>query len=111
MHYLTFDLGVKVTRDVAQYHLHHVTYSTTKFEGATSNGLGGDTFTRNVTDGRRTGFDTKLIYPFFLKEKRGYKLCTTLLPIFIQSNLINLDKGSNSKDQDEMQHMVAFHQG
>ena len=50
------DLGVKVTQNVAQYPLHHVTYSTTKFEVATSNGLGGDTFTRNAmytrTDGR-----------------------------------------------------------
>ena len=45
------DLGVEVTRNVAQYPLHHVTYSGTKFEVATSNGLGGDTFTRNVTDG------------------------------------------------------------
>ena len=64
-----------------------MTYSTTKFEVVTSNGLGGDTFTRNVTDGhthgqtdgrtdrrtdgRRTDFDTKLIYPFFLKKKAG----------------------------------------
>ena len=56
-----------------------MTYSPTKFEVATSNGLGGDTFTRNVTDGRthgrtdgrRTEFDTKLIYPFFLKKKAG----------------------------------------
>ena len=46
-----------------------------------SNGLGGDTFTRNVTDlfkdtgtdGRLTDFDTKLIYFFFSKEKSGYK--------------------------------------
>ena len=78
---MTFDLdlGVNVTRNVAQYPLHHVTYSPTKFEVATSNGLGGDTFTRNVTDGRthgqtderRTDFDTKLIYPFFLKKKAG----------------------------------------
>ena len=54
---LTFDLdlGVKVTQNVAQSPLHHVTYSTTKFEVATSNGLGGDTFTRNVTDGRTDG--------------------------------------------------------
>ena len=60
-----------------------MTYSPTKFEVATSNGLGGDAFTRNVTDGRthgrtdrqtdgrRTDFDTKLIYPFFLKKKAG----------------------------------------
>ena len=86
---MTFDLdlGVKVTRNVAQFPLHHVTYSPTKFEVATSNGLRGDTFTRNVTDGRthgrtdrqtdgrtdgrRTDFDTKLIYPFFLKKKAG----------------------------------------
>ena len=44
------DLRVKVTQNVAQYPLHYVTYSFTKFEVATSNGLGGDTFTRNVTD-------------------------------------------------------------
>ena len=46
--YLTFDLdlAVKVTQNVAQYPLHHVTYSATKFEVATSNHLGGDTFTR-----------------------------------------------------------------
>ena len=40
-----------------QYPLHHVTYAATKSEVATSNGLGGDTFTRNVTGGytdRRT---------------------------------------------------------
>ena len=60
-----------------------MTYSTAKFKVATSNGLEGDTFTRNVTDGqthgrtdgrtdgRRTDFDTKLIYPFFLKKKAG----------------------------------------
>ena len=41
-----FDLGVKVTQNVAQYPLHHVAYSATKFEVATSYGLGGDTITR-----------------------------------------------------------------
>ena len=46
-----FDLEVRVTRNVTRYTLHHVTYSATKFEVAMSNGLGGDTFTRNVTDG------------------------------------------------------------
>ena len=40
------DLGVKVTQNAPQYPLHHVTYSTIKFEVATSNCLGGDTFTR-----------------------------------------------------------------
>ena len=46
--YLTFDhdLGVKVTQNVAQYPLHHVTYPATKFEVARSNCLGGDTFAR-----------------------------------------------------------------
>ena len=44
---MTFDLelGVKVTQNVAQYSLHHFTYTATTFEVATSNGLGGDTFT------------------------------------------------------------------
>ena len=73
--YLTFDLdvGVKVTRNASQYPLHHMTYSATKFEVATFNRLGGDTFTGKATDGcmdgqmyrRRTDFGTKLIYPFF----------------------------------------------
>ena len=45
IHYLTFDLGVKVTQNVAQYPRHHVTYSATKFKAARSSGLG-DTFTR-----------------------------------------------------------------
>ena len=35
-------------RNVAQYPLHYVTYLGTEFEVTTSNGLGGDTFTRNV---------------------------------------------------------------
>ena len=34
-----FDLWVRVTENVAQYPLHHVTYSDTKFEVATFNGL------------------------------------------------------------------------
>ena len=43
------DLGVKVKQNVAQYPLHHVTYLGTKFEVVTSNGLGGDVFTRKYT--------------------------------------------------------------
>ena len=50
-----FDLGVKVTQNIAQYPLHHKTYSAAKFEVAMSNGLGGDTFTRNVMDGQMEG--------------------------------------------------------
>ena len=46
-----FDLGVKVTQNVVQYPLHHVTYLGTKFQVAKSSGLGGDTFTKHVTDG------------------------------------------------------------
>ena len=33
IHYLTFDLGDKVTRNVIQYPLHHVTYAATKLLG------------------------------------------------------------------------------
>ena len=88
-------LGVKVTRNVAQYPLHHVTYSATKFEVTMSNRLGGDTFTRNVTDahphgrtsaqtdGRRIDFGTKLIYPFFSKEKNGYKKRSWVKVLFL----------------------------
>ena len=39
------DLNIKVTYNVAQYPLHHVTYTTAKLEVATSNGLGGYAFT------------------------------------------------------------------
>ena len=63
IHYLTFDLDlwVEVTRNVTQYPLYHVIYASTKFEVATSNGLGEDTITINVTDGqtdRRTDGQT-----------------------------------------------------
>ena len=72
------DLGVKVTQNVAQYPLHHVTYSATKFEVATSKGLGGDTFTKNLRDRRTDGRTTDQLWyeisiPFFSKEKSGYK--------------------------------------
>ena len=40
------DLGANVTQNVAQYPLHYVTYAAAKFKVATSNSLGGDTFTR-----------------------------------------------------------------
>ena len=52
---MTFDidLGVKVTQNIAQYPLHHVTYAPVKFEVAMSNGLGGDA--KNMTDGRTDG--------------------------------------------------------
>ena len=40
-----------ITWNVAQYPLHHVSYLGTKFEVATSNGLG-DTVTRNMMDTR-----------------------------------------------------------
>ena len=44
--YMTFDLGVKITQNVAQNSLHHVTYAATKFEVTTSKDLGGNKFTR-----------------------------------------------------------------
>ena len=40
-----FEFGFKVTQYVAQYPVHHVTNSETKFEVAMSNSLGGDAFT------------------------------------------------------------------
>ena len=44
--FFNLDIRVKVTQNVVQYPLHHVTYSPAKFEVATSNSLGGDAFTR-----------------------------------------------------------------
>ena len=50
--FFDLDQRVKVTQNIAQYPLHHVTYSSTKFKVSTTNGFGGDIFTRNVTDGQ-----------------------------------------------------------
>ena len=74
---------------VAQYALHLVTYLGIKFEVARSNSLGGDTFTRNVTDARTDGRTTdRLWYEiniafFFLKKKAGItnELLHILLPL------------------------------
>ena len=75
IHYLTLTPRSKSQEIVsAQYPLHYVTYSATKFEVATSKGLGGDTFTRNVmdawTDGQTDGRTTdrlwyEIKYDFF----------------------------------------------
>ena len=40
------DLVVKVTQNVVQYPVSHMTYAPAKFEAATSNSLGEDGFTR-----------------------------------------------------------------
>ena len=90
IYYLTYDLGVKVTRNVTQYPLHHVIYAPTKFEVAMSNGLGEDTITRNVTDGRtdrRTDGRTtdRLLYeiyiPYFSYEKAGIMTDGSLMKV------------------------------
>ena len=96
IHYLTFDLdlGVKVTRNVTQYPLHHVIYASTEFEVARSNGLGGDTITRNVTDGRtdartdrRTtdGLWYEINIPYFSNEKAGIIISSIVYSV--QSNI------------------------
>ena len=46
--FFDLDLWVNFKRNVAQYPLHHVIYAPVKFEGAKSNGLGGDTFEENT---------------------------------------------------------------
>ena len=45
---LDLHIGVKVSRSIAQYLLHHVTYAPATFIVAMNNGLGGDTLTRNT---------------------------------------------------------------
>ena len=42
------NLGVKVTQNIAQNSLHHVTYAPAKLEVAMSNSFGGDTFTIKI---------------------------------------------------------------
>ena len=78
IHYLT--LGSRSHKMLpSKYPLHHVNYAATKFEVATSNRLGGDIFTRNVTDtqaqtdGRTTDRHWyEINIPFFSKEQSGY---------------------------------------
>ena len=86
-----------ITGNVAQYPLHYVTNAPAKFEVATPNSLGGDTFTRNITDThmqarthartdrRRTYFGTKLNT---LKKKAGITMilffCDRLSAQFIK---------------------------
>ena len=55
-HFFIFDLDleVKVTWNVVQYPLHHVSYAPVNFEVTLFNGLGGDRITRNVMGGQRT---------------------------------------------------------
>ena len=48
MHYLTFDIDLRVPSNVAQYSLHHVTYAPAEFEVTTYEGVGGDAFTKNA---------------------------------------------------------------
>ena len=40
------DLELRVSQNIDQYHLHHVTYAHAKFEVVMSNSLVGDKFTR-----------------------------------------------------------------
>ena len=49
LHYLTFDLRVKVIQNNAHYPLHLETYTPAKFEVATPNGLEGDAFASKYT--------------------------------------------------------------
>ena len=44
-----FDLCVKVTANIAQYPLHHLTHVPVKFEGTMSSAIGEDVITRNYT--------------------------------------------------------------
>ena len=48
IHYLTFDLDLGVACNIAQHPPDHVTYTPAKFQVATSNGLGGDAFTKKI---------------------------------------------------------------
>ena len=55
-----FDLRVRVTQKITHLPLHRVMCAATMFEVATFNGLGGDVFARNATDGRQTDFGSMI---------------------------------------------------
>ena len=72
-------------------------YASTKFEVASSNCLGEDTITRNVTDGRTTDllwYDFNI--PYFSNEKAGI---ITLFPV--NGNVKVRFRVSNSLDPDQ----------
>ena len=48
IHYLTLTFRVKITRNVAQCPLHHVTYAHTEFEVTTAKGFGREAFKRKI---------------------------------------------------------------
>ena len=48
IHYLTLTLASRSHKMLPKYPLHHVTYSDTKLEVATSDGLRRDVFTNNT---------------------------------------------------------------
>ena len=56
IHHLTFEVDpnpkVKVTQNAVQFPLHHVIYGPAKFAVTMFYDLGGDAFTRNLTEGR-----------------------------------------------------------
>ena len=54
------DLVVKVTHNVVQYPLNHMTYAPAKFEVAMSNSLGEDAFTRKYIICRLVGSNYRL---------------------------------------------------
>ena len=71
---MTFDPGVRVTGNVAHYHLHHVTYAAAKIEAAPIYKQCDGWMHRPTDgqiDGRQTDFGINIMYPFFSKEKAG----------------------------------------
>ena len=69
---------MKVTQNIAQYPLHHVTYAFAQFEVAMSSGFGRisiykkrDTRRHRQMEGRQTDLGTKLFNPVFLKKEAG----------------------------------------
>ena len=82
IHYLTFDLdlGVKVTRNVAQYPWHHVISAQAKFEAAASKNLWGDAFTKKY-----------IIWPLTLTlGSRSHKMSPSTLYIMWSMHLQSL---------------------
>ena len=78
---ILFDLGVKVTQNVAQYPRHHVTYAPAHFDIATSHCWGEDAFTRKYIKWPWSWYFRpslsyhlslwSLLYPLFSLKKKG----------------------------------------
>ena len=71
---MTLDLGVKVTQNVVQYPLHHLTYTAVKFDVATPNSLGRENTSFDLDLGAHQGHTKSCPVPSTSCDLFSYKV-------------------------------------